>query len=62
MPLITTPNVTGPDEVYEWLIDLHDGLSQAESHRINARHILLLVNHIGDRETVGEAIALARSG
>ena len=61
MPLITTANVDGPDDVYQWLIDLHEGLSEAESHRINARLILLLINHIGDRQAVREAITLARA-
>jgi hypothetical protein len=57
--LITSPNLDGPDDVYQWLIDLHAGRSEAESLNINARLILLLLNHIGDRGAIREAIALA---
>jgi len=57
--LITSPNIDGADDVYQWLIDLHAGRSEAESLKINARLILLLLNHIGDRGAIREAIALA---
>ena len=49
-----------PDEVYETLIHMHDGLDDAQSQVVNARLILILANHIGDRDILGEAIALAR--
>ena len=42
--LITTPNLTRPDESYAALIATHDGLSEAESHALNARLILILMN------------------
>ena len=57
--LITSPNIDGADDVYQWLIDLHAGRSEAESLKINSRLILLLLNHIGDRAAIREAIALA---
>jgi hypothetical protein len=57
--LTTSPNIDGADDVYQWLIDLHAGRSEAESLKINARLILLLLNHIGDRGAIREAIALA---
>ncbi len=57
--LITKPNIETPDDVYQWLIDLHLARSEAESHKINARLILLLVNHVGDREAIKEAIEIA---
>lgn len=57
--LITEPNVETPDDVYQWLIDLHADRSEAESHKINARLILLLVNHVGDRQAVKAAIEIA---
>ncbi len=57
--LITEPNLRRHDEIYARLIELHEGKSEEESALINARLILLLVNHIGDEEAVLEAIALA---
>jgi hypothetical protein len=58
--LITTPNLTRPDETYARLIATHDGLSEAESHALNARLILILMNHIGDHAVLAEALATAR--
>ena len=58
--LTTQLNVTRPDDIYEQLIDLHAGLTEEESMRVNARLILLLLNHIGDESVVREAIAAAR--
>jgi hypothetical protein len=63
--LITTPNLADPDAFYEALIAMHRGLSEAESHAANARLILLLANHIGDLDTLREAMDAAvrtRSG
>jgi hypothetical protein len=57
--LVTTPNIARPDDLYQALIDLHQGRSDEESERVNARLILLLANHIGDEEAIGEAIAIA---
>ena len=58
--LITTPNLTRPDESYARLIATHDGLSEAESHALNARLILILMNHIGDHDVLTQALATAR--
>lgn len=58
--LITTPNLTKPDESYARLIATHEGLTEAESHALNARLILILMNHIGDDAVLAEAMALAR--
>ena len=60
--LITKPNLASHDELYELLVDLHDGLSDAESRKVNAKLILLLANHIGDPDVVREAIKIARTG
>jgi hypothetical protein len=57
--LVTTPNITRPDDLYQALIDLHQGRSDEESERVNTRLILLLANHIGDEEAIGEAIRIA---
>jgi len=62
MPLITSPNAAAPDDIYEALIRLHDGLSEEESAVANARLILILANHIGDVEIIREAARLARVG
>lgn len=58
--LIATPNLTRPDESYAQLIATHDGLSEAESHALNARLILILMNQIGDHAVLAEAMRLAR--
>lgn len=60
--LRTAPNLSDPDGIYQRLIELHAGRDDADSFRINARLILLLANHIGDRETIIEAIRLAGAG
>ena len=48
------------DDFYEALIRAHQGLSEAESHTLNARLVLILANHIGDLTVLKEALALAR--
>lgn len=59
MALITRPNIAGPDDFYAELIAAHEGLSKAESDALNARLILLLANHVGDRAVLAEALVLA---
>ena len=61
MPLVTTPNLRAPDDFYEALIELHRGLTEAQSQTVNAKLILLLANHIGDLDVLRQAIAAARS-
>lgn len=58
--LITSPNLNRPDDSYAALIAIHDGLAEAESHALNARLILILMNHIGDDLVLEEAMRLAR--
>ena len=58
--LTTAPNLTRPDESYARLIAAHEGLAEAESHAMNARLILILMNHIGDHRVLDEAVRLAR--
>lgn len=57
--LITAANIARPDDFYAELLAAHNGLSKAESDAYNARLILLLANHIGDREILAEALAAA---
>lgn len=63
MKLRTDPTL-GPagDDLYAALLEAHEGLSEADSARLDARLVLILINHIGDREAVEEAIRLARRG
>lgn len=58
--LITRPNIARPDAIYQLLMDLHQGMSDEESMRTNARLVLILLNHIGDEQVISEAIATAR--
>lgn len=60
MPLVTTPNLSAPDDFYEALIDAHKDLPIEESHALNARLILLLANHIGAIDVLREALEAAR--
>ena len=48
------------DDFYEALIRAHQGLSEAQSHALNARLVFILANHIGDLNVILEALALAR--
>ena len=61
MPLRRENNVRDGDALYADVIDAHAGLSMEQSAALNARLVLLLVNHIGDRAVVQEALAAARA-
>ena len=60
MKINTQPNLNEPDEVYQALLDAHAGLSDKDSRKLNAKLILLLANHIGDRRVIDDAIEIAR--
>ena len=60
MALTTTNTMTDADASYAALIRAHEGLTEAESHALNARLILILMNQVGDAATIAEALALAR--
>ena len=62
MKLQTELRIDQPDDVYQRLIALHQGLDEGQSRLVNARLILLLANHIGDAEVLEEAFAAARKG
>lgn len=57
--LILTPNLDGVDEVYEALVRMHEGLTEAESLKVWAKLALTLANHVGDRQVIAQAIAVA---
>jgi hypothetical protein len=48
------------DAFYEALMDAHQGLSEDQSHLLNARLILVMANHIGDLVVLKQAIQLAK--
>ena len=54
--LRTEPGVANPDDFYARLIELHEGLSSEESHKVNAKVILMLANHIGDTDVLYEVL------
>lgn len=57
--LIRTPNLDRVDDVYQQLLQMHEGLDESQSLKASARLILTLANHIGSSAVVLEAIALA---
>jgi len=48
------------DAFYEALMNAHTGLTESQSHLLNARLILVLANHVGDLDVLKEAIQMAR--
>jgi hypothetical protein len=60
MTLVTTPNLPDPDMFYAALLAAHKGLTEDESHALNARLVLILANHAGDMDVLREALDLAR--
>ena len=60
MRLIREPNVADHDGWYAELLAAHEGLSEEESHALDARLVLILANHVGDREVLAEALVLAK--
>lgn len=62
MSLNLNPNLTAPDDLYEALVKAHDGLTPEQSLALNARLILILMNHIGDTGVIREALEAAREG
>lgn len=62
MDLITDPNISDPDGFYAELLGAHDGLSDDDSMALNARLVLILANHIGNRDVLTKALAAATQG
>ena len=60
MPLEHQPRIADPDGFYEELIASQRGLSDDAAALMNAKLVLTLANHIGDREVLREALALCR--
>lgn len=60
MTLIAKANFEDADGFYAALLTAHKGLSEAESQALNARLVLILANHVGNRRALTEALDLAR--
>lgn len=58
--LTLDPNLTAPDDAYAALIAAHDGLTREDSEALNARLILILMNHVGDLRVITQAIEAAK--
>jgi len=59
MSLNIKPNLPDPDGFYQELIDSQREMDDAQAERMNCKLVLILANHIGDREIIREAIRLA---
>lgn len=60
MPLNRQPNIADPDGFYEELIASQRNLSDEQCELMNSKLVLLLANHVGDREVLREALHLAQ--
>jgi len=54
-----SPNIDGADDFYAELLATHEGLTNEDSEALNARLILVLANHIGDRAILSNALKAA---
>jgi len=50
--LQTADGLDRHDDIYERLVSMHDGLSDDESRKLNAKLILVLINQVGNADTV----------
>lgn len=60
MPLHREPRLADPDGFYEELIASQRDLDDEGCELMNSKLVLILANHIGDREVLREALQLAR--
>ena len=61
MKLNLNANIADPDGFYDELLRAHEGLDDAQSAAFNARLILVLANHVGDRQVLRQALRAAAS-
>ena len=61
MKLMLDPNIIDPDGFYDELLGAHQGLTKEQSDAFNARLILILANHVGDRDILRAALKAAQS-
>ena len=60
MSLNLQPTLKSPDDAYAMLLEAHEGLSKAGSDALNARLILVLMNHVGDMQVIRAALEAAK--
>jgi hypothetical protein len=60
MTLSTRSNFERPDDAFRAIVEAHRGLSDEASADLDAALVLILANHIGDLQILGEAIGLAK--
>jgi len=53
-------NIEDHDDLYQKIINMHQGLTNEESQMANAKLILMLANHIADADVLSESITLVR--
>lgn len=54
--------IRDPDDFYNALVDCYRDLDEKQVALFNARLILLLANHVGDRTVLEQALKSAREG
>ncbi len=59
--LNTKPNIDDVDGFYAEVMAIYDKHTDAECDVINARLVLIMANHIGDRQVIREALQLAEN-
>lgn len=60
MDLIQTAHIDNPDAFYEELINSQRALTDEQARMMNAKLVLILANHIGDRQVLSQALLLAQ--
>lgn len=58
MTLTSNPDFPA-DDFYAALLEAHRGLTEAESHALNARLVLILANEVGDFKRLTEILHAA---
>lgn len=60
MTLKLEPNIQDPDGFYQELIGMQRDLDDDQAAQFQARLLLALANHVGDRAVLSEAMQVAR--
>ncbi len=59
MSLNLEPNIVDPDGFYQELIDSQRDMTDPQAQMMNCRLVLILANHVGDRDVLREALKVA---
>jgi hypothetical protein len=60
MNLQLEPNIPDPDGFYQELVGMQRDLDDEQAALFQARLLLVLANHVGDRAVLSEAMEVAR--